>query len=201
MEKDLLKPIEVILNAVPEEHALLARQEFLDADYDKISQERKGFYSRGFDDHPPCMPSTDEVYYSEFYRSNFLENNTIIRECFYSYIKPLIEEKTNKKIVGVDLRCYKMTEGCHFRVHKDTYKADVGFIWYLSKEWKWDWGGLLLTVKPDQTAEVTIPKFNQLVIMDHKYNQVPHSVTQVTSFAKEPRIILVGFLQSDSVYN
>jgi Rps23 Pro-64 3,4-dihydroxylase Tpa1-like proline 4-hydroxylase len=60
---------------------------------------------------------------------------------------------------------------------------------------------LLLTINEDQTASVTIPKFNQLVIMDHKYNQVPHSVTPVASFAGEPRIILVGFLQSGSNSN
>jgi hypothetical protein len=188
----------VILNAVPEEYALSARREFLNADYDKIIQERKGFYTRGFADNVPFIPSADEVYYSEFHRSNFLENNSVIRECFYSYLQPIIEEQTNKKIISVDLRCYKMIEGGHFRVHKDAYQADVGFIWYLSKDWKWDWGGLLLTINEDHTASVTIPKFNQLVIMDHKHNQTPHSVTPVMSFAKEPRIMLVGFLQSNS---
>jgi Rps23 Pro-64 3,4-dihydroxylase Tpa1-like proline 4-hydroxylase len=196
MESTLPKPIEIIPDAVPLDQALLIRQEFLDADYDKISQERKGFYTRGFENLTPCMPSTSEIYYSEFHRSNFLENSTAITECFHTYIKPIIESRTCKTIEHVDLRCYKMTAGNHFRIHKDTYKADIGFIWYLSKEWKWDWGGLLLTINEDQTASVTIPKFNQLVIMDHKYNQVPHSVTPVADFAGEPRIILVGFLQS-----
>jgi len=43
---------------------------------------------------------------------------------------------------------------------------------------------------------VTMPVFNQLVIMDHLGGQVPHCVTPVTQFAQEPRIMLVGFLQS-----
>jgi len=190
-------PVEVIFDAVPEEYALLARREFLNADYDKISQQRRGYYSRDFHEQSQFIPGHDEIYYSEFYRSNFLEGNPVIKECYTSYIKPLVEAHSGKQVKDADLRCYKMTEGGHFRVHKDTYKSDLGFVWYLSQEWKWDWGGLLLTINNNQTAEVTIPRFNQLVIMDHKYSQVPHTVTPVSAYAKEPRIMLVGFLETE----
>lgn len=196
MTKD--KPVEVIFDAIPNEYALLARQEFINAEYDKISQERKNYYSRDFYEKSQFIPDHNEIYYSEFHRSKFLEENLIIKECYTSYIKPLVELRSGKKVINDDIRCYKMERGGHFRVHKDTYKSDIGFVWYLSKEWKWDWGGLLLTITSDQNAEVTIPRFNQLVIMDHKYSQIPHSVTPVTSYANEPRIMLVGFLQTES---
>jgi Rps23 Pro-64 3,4-dihydroxylase Tpa1-like proline 4-hydroxylase len=181
---------------LPETQALLARQEFLNADYDRIQQERRGYYSRDFAEERPGIPGADEKYYSEFYRSNYLEGNAVIRDSFHSYIKPIIETHTNKQIIDAELKCYVMKEGGHFRIHKDAYRSDIGFIWYLSQNWKWDWGGLLLAVNDDDTATVTMPVFNQLVIMDHIGGQVPHCVTPITHFALEPRIMLVGFLQS-----
>lgn len=193
------KPLKVIQSALPDSHALRARAEFERADYDRITQERRGYYGREFTDQLPFAPGNDEVYYSEFHRSNYLESNAVIRECYYSYIKPLIENIINKQILDADLRCYKMIEGGHFRVHKDAYISDTGFIWYLTKDWKWDWGGILMSIDKEGTAEATIPQFNQLVIMDHKNGQVPHFVTPVTAFAQEPRYMLVGFLRSEGI--
>jgi len=193
------KPLKIIQSALPESYALQARTEFEQADYDRITQERKGYYGREFTDQMPFVPGTDEIYRSEFHRSNYLESNAVIRECYYSYIKPLVEEATGKLVHDADLRCYKMIEGGHFRVHKDAYISDTGFIWYLTKNWKWDWGGILMSIDNQGVAEATIPQFNQLVIMDHKNGQVPHFVTPVTAFAQEPRYMLVGFLRSEGI--
>jgi Rps23 Pro-64 3,4-dihydroxylase Tpa1-like proline 4-hydroxylase len=191
------QPLKVIQDAIPCELAYQVKTEFETADYDKIVQERKGQFAREFPEPVTNIPGTDEVYYSEFYRSRYLENSPIILETFNSHLKPIIETATGKVVVDADLRCYKMTEGGHFRIHRDSNRSDIGFILYLSENWKWDWGGLLLVVQDDSTATVTIPKFNQLVIMDHKYSQIPHCVTPVTQFAKEPRFIIVGFLRSE----
>ena len=95
---------------------------------------------------------------------------------------------------NTELRCYKMTEGDHFRIHRDDYRARLGFIWYLSACWKWDWGGLLLTIFPDGSASVEIPERNKLVILDHTKTQLAHCVTPVTSAALAPRQMLVDFL-------
>lgn len=186
-----------LMNVVPEELALSARQAFIDADYDTIIQERKGYYAREFNSVNPRFPGNDEVYTSIFCRAGYLEGSAIINQCYTDYIKPAIEQHIQREVESVDLRCYKMTAGGHFRIHQDSYIADTGFVWYLSKDWKWDWGGLLLTVDPNTlSADVEIPEFNKLVIMDHKSGQNPHSVTPVTSYAKEPRIMLVGFLKT-----
>jgi len=187
--------IKTIQNAVPDDVANNIRNEFLTTEYDKIIQERKYQFAKAFPNAQDTIPSIDEVYHSEFYRSNFLDRSETIKNCFEEYIKPAIEQAMGKPVTGSDIRCYKMTEGGHFRLHKDAYTADIGFIWYLSKNWKWDWGGLLVMVNEDETATVAIPKFNQLVVMDHKYSQIPHTVTQVSRFALEPRLMMVGFLQ------
>jgi Rps23 Pro-64 3,4-dihydroxylase Tpa1-like proline 4-hydroxylase len=184
----------VLKNAVPEEIATEVRQAFLNADYDKITQERTNHYRRELL-NPPKFPDANEIYTAEFYRSNYLEKSDLIKNCFQNYIKPLIEQHSKKTITTADLRVYKMLEGGHYRIHKDNWMATTGFVWYLNKDWKWDWGGLLidLDMNNENYANITIPEFNQLVIMNHQ-SEVPHLVTQVTSYAQEPRLTLVGFL-------
>jgi len=185
----------VLQNAISEDIAYSVRQAFLDADYDLIRQERRTKFARESLNLTPKYPNTDEVFTAEFYRSNYLEKSTLVQIAYKDYILPVIEKHTGYTPNTSDLRAYKMMTGGHFRVHRDEMFAKVGFVWYLSREWKWDWGGLLvdLDVDDDSTAQVTIPVFNQLVIMDHQ-NDIPHFVTPVTEFAREPRLMLVGFL-------
>ena len=184
-----------IFGAVPNKIACEVREKFLSADYDTVTQERKTYYQRDFNVSTTTLPENDEVYLSSFKRAGFLENSKLIKDCVNSYIIPAVERELSKKIVHTELRCYLMSEGGHFRIHKDDYISDCGFVWYLNHNWKWDWGGLLLTINEDQTASVSIPEFNKLLIMNHSSKQLPHCVTPVNSFAKEPRIMLVGFLK------
>ena len=46
-----------------------------------------------------------------------------------------------------------------------------------------------------QGEEMTasLPKFNQLIVLNHGKARPPHCVTPVTPFAREPRYMLVGF--------
>jgi Rps23 Pro-64 3,4-dihydroxylase Tpa1-like proline 4-hydroxylase len=186
-----------IFGAVPNEVAYEVRKSFLSADYDTVMQQRTTYYQRDFKEALTTMPDHDEVYLSNFKRAGFLENSKLINDCVNSYIIPTVEKEISKKVVHTELRCYLMSESGHFRIHKDDYISDCGFVWYLNCKWKWDWGGLLLTVNEDQTASVSIPQFNKLVIMNHGSKQLPHCVTPVNSFAKEPRIMLVGFLKTE----
>jgi hypothetical protein len=185
----------VLQNAVSEDMAQAVRQAFLDADYDTIRQERKSLFEREHLTFSPKYPNHDEVYTAEFCRSGYLEKSELVQIAYNEYLRPVVEAHTGFIPNRADLRAYKMVVGGHFRVHKDDWLAKVGFVWYLSKEWKWDWGGLLvdLDIDDDSRAQVTIPTFNQLVIMDHK-NDLPHFVTPVTEWAREPRLMLVGFL-------
>lgn len=185
-----------IIDPVPLDLAESVRQNFLQADFDHIFQERTHQFKKEFDEAKPNFPNNDEVYTSSFYRSKYLENLELIISCFHNHLKLKIESIINCNIKSVDLRCYKMQVGDHFRLHKDDYMSQFGFIWYLNKDWKWDWGGLLLTIDENNSASVTIPEFNKLIIMNHKYSALPHSVTSISNYAKEPRLTLVGFLQT-----
>ena len=123
----------------------------------------------------------DETYSSGFWVTAVLDVD--IQEIFYKHIAPeigVIPKNT------VHLHGYKLTAGDHYRLHVDD-RGETGFIWYLSKNWKPDWGGLLVETNE---MKVTVPQFNKLVV--RKAN-TPHLVTSVEKWAKEPRYMLVGF--------
>lgn len=187
--------VEEIKNAVPVDIAYTVRNMFLDADYDLIKQSRRHKFRLEHDSKYQALPDETEVFSAEFHRSRFLETSEPIKNVYDLYIRPLVEKQSGRKFEQADLRCYKMIAGGHFRIHKDDYQSQFGFIWYLTENWKWDWGGLLITLQPGLDVTVHIPEFNKLVIMNHAEEQLPHFVSEVSIYAKEPRLMLVGFLQ------
>lgn len=193
--QNMRKPLMLeIKNVLPIDIIQTMRQAFLDADYDLIVQERKGHFKRNFSLPQKHIPDHNEIYTSKFFKSRYLETSDYIRSLYLEYLQPIIEHRLGLKVREFDLRCYKMTSGGHFRIHKDDYTADIGFILYLNLDWKWDWGGLLLTIQDNQ-ASVNIPEFNKLILLTHRQGQHPHCVTHVTDYALEPRLMLVGFLK------
>ena len=86
-----------------------------------------------------------------------------------------------------------MLPGDHLRLHTDDYAGHTGYVWHLSKGWKWDWGGLMIAVEGEK-GTATLPVFNTLVLIDHGA-AIPHCVTQVAPWAKEPRYVLTGILR------
>lgn len=187
--------IKEIKNALPSTVADLLHIRFTESDYDQIIQRRKVKFGLERDPTIPGYPDVKEVFSSNFYRSRYLENSSDIQDVFQRHIKPLLEENIGISISKHDLRCYKMEPGGYFRLHKDDYISKYGFQIYLSKNWKWDWGGLLLVLHPDGVAQVEMPEFNKMIIMHHGDHNLPHAVTEVTNYALEPRLMLVGFVE------
>jgi len=172
------------------------REAYRSSSWDTVQQERKGYYEREFKDDRPEIPGADEIYTAHFCRSNYLEGSQTVLTAVRNYILPTIIKHIPEasEYIKTELRAYKLIEGGHFRIHRDDYRAGIGFIWHLSSSWKWDWGGLLLTINPDGCASVEIPEPNKLVILNHTNTQQAHCVTPVTRAALEPRQMLVGFL-------
>ena len=184
----------IVSNAVSADQAEKARTAFLEADYDLIKQLRRGHFQRMFPSGESHLPDHEEIYSSEFYRSGYLEKTPLISKIFQDSILPILKKFSSRELSKFDLRVYKMSEGGHFRLHLDDYTAEVGFIWYLSKEWKWDWGGLLLTIDQQKNARVFLPEWNQLIILEHAAKKIPHCITRVEPHAKEAMMMLVGFI-------
>ena len=77
MTQNSAHSLKVIQNAIPKDIAYQVRAEFETADYDKIIQERTRQFAREFPEPLPNMPGADEIYYSECYRSKYLETISV----------------------------------------------------------------------------------------------------------------------------
>jgi Rps23 Pro-64 3,4-dihydroxylase Tpa1-like proline 4-hydroxylase len=183
----------IIEDALAGSVAEAARALFETAEYNRIDQQREHHYEHVFRTESAYLPKPGEVYIARFWRSSALESHPGITGLYADHIRPLLEALSGVTSDKKDLRAYRMTEGDQFRVHIDDYAGPVGFIYYLSKNWKWDWGGILMTAEGDEMI-ASLPKFNQLILLNHGRSRPPHLVTPVASFAREPRDMLVGFV-------
>lgn len=153
------------------------RKAFISAEYENIEQVDPLYY-------PKTKFLEGEEYSCSFSRSKTLEKTAIFHECATKVALSTGLEGNVAKTFA-----YKMVAGDYFRLHDDKANG-IGFIYYLCKDWKPDWGGLLM-VKTADSFYPHIPRFNQLAVLEG-FEQ--HFVTMVTHYAKEPRYALVGFV-------
>ena len=171
----------IIKDVLIEDQAEHLRQKFINAEWSRYDRTKEGLYI-GKDS---WYPGEDEVYSSNYCRARAVEKSPEFHEIAQKLAQFLRD--------GFEIRqaacfAYRMIAGDHFRVHDDSDNG-IGFVYYLSKDWKWDWGGLLMVRHKDGIVSLK-PEFNQMVIIDYG---VPHFVTPVTTYAKEARYALVGF--------
>ena len=140
-------------------------------DWEYRYQRQEDKYRTTFYSEDPLHPGEDEVYSASFHRSNSLRNNEHILRYHEDIVAAIPEE-----IESSDVRCYNMGLGDHFRMHTDDYGADWNCIYYCTREWKWDWGGML-----QMEDEVLFPHFNMLVILNN-HKHLPHIVTPIASY-------------------
>lgn len=185
--------VHVIPKAIPEKLALELRNLFCVSVFQRQEQLEPDQYMKRFNTGNPYLPGQDENYRASFETSEQIRSHPTVRELYELLIKPLIDIRLGIKCETVTLLAYRMTGGDHFRFHKDDYAGKAGFVYYLNRKWVWDWGGLLLSLQGEKVV-ATIPEFNKLVIFDHSNPETspPHCVTPVTSWALEPRYMLVG---------
>jgi Rps23 Pro-64 3,4-dihydroxylase Tpa1-like proline 4-hydroxylase len=173
----------VIQDALPLDVAERLRSAFLTAEYTPQMQRKPDYYGHGQDD----MPVSGEDYLCSYGRAHALEKEALFRDAGLALGRVLSSVGfIDKKMT---LYAYRMRAGDHFRVHDDRSNG-IGFIYYLCKEWKWDWGGLLMVAENGMTP--VLPRFNQLAVINN--HATPHFVSQVAPHAREPRYALVGFM-------
>jgi len=141
----------------------------------------------------PYLPREDEEYSAKFWRSNNLESE--IESIFDDHFKPALKTISQTELTDYDIRCYKLDKGDYYRSHMDDYAGVVGCIYYVNKEWIWDWGGILNIIPSSEVTEATsiFPKFNRAVFLSHGGFKFPHFVNVVADYAKKPRFSVVSF--------
>lgn len=184
---------EIINDALPLDAAETLRGLFLNARFDRVHQEYGGKYETEFKTDSGDLPKSGEIYSASFCKSKNLPMDPVLGAVYQRWIAPVVGVKFGSKASEATLYAYCMQAGDYFRVHVDGNSGPLGFILYLSKGWKWDWGGILMTMV-DGVMQPTLPRFNSLVLTDHS-KKPPHFVTPVAAYAREPRYMLVGFLK------
>ncbi len=185
-----MTPLALLRDALPIELAEQARAIFLATAFPHAPYHDATHFQREWPDGGFGIPTHDELYQTDFHAAPTLDG---VREIVMAGIVPMVAQHTGLIITGGSNRYYKLGAGGHLRLHKDDYAGKVGFIWYLSKGWAWDWGGLLITLD-GESATATLPVFNTLVIIDHGA-AVPHLVSAVMPWAQEPRMMVTGILK------
>ena len=189
-----------IRNALSAADAEEMRNIFDSAGWTHMPHNESHYYSRTYKDPGVGIPDASEVYTTDFYRSSEVAHNKQILPILSRLIDVVDANLTGAKVIrnGVDILPYRLRVGGHLRLHNDEYAADLGFIWYLSREWKWDWGGLLVEAHEDGTGSVELPEFNKLVIIDHS-KAVSHCVTSVEKWARDDRVFMVGMMKLENI--
>lgn len=186
----------VIDDAAPILLADKLRDAWSSADYEYIVQKRKKHYQHLFNIGGDDQPDFDEEYIARFHQTTSVLKNPLVDDLLKIHIMQhigslnLIRPNEHFKLLA-----YKMDANDVFRTHVDDYVGNVGFIYYLCKRWKWDWGGILGLSVNDSIIS-TLPKFNRLVIINHG-QRLPHFVSMVTDYALESRFMLVGITQNE----
>lgn len=163
------------------------------ADYDRIEQTRRSHYAHVFANGGRQHPAAGEVYLSRFSRAASVERNPLLTGLIDDWIRPALTQISGVVCDGAfELRAYRMDAGDLIRAHSDDYAARIGFVYYLCRNWKLDWGGLLHVVGADE-IRTSVPGFNRLVAINHGMRLV-HFVSAIADYAKSPRYTIVGLL-------
>jgi len=163
--------------------------------WELFNQIRETHYNHVFKSPNPFLPQEGEAYSAKFNRSNNLENSTVVKNVFDNYLVPLLKAISPFEINEYDVRCYKLNIGDYYRTHIDDYAGAVNMIYYVNKEWRWDWGGVLNVYSHEdlEFCESILPRFNRVVLLNNKIFRAPHSVSTVETYALNPRYTIVSF--------
>jgi Rps23 Pro-64 3,4-dihydroxylase Tpa1-like proline 4-hydroxylase len=102
------------------------------------------------------------------------------------------------EIIFADAQATRYRAGDFLTRHDDNVAGkhrSLAYVMNLSRDWRAEWGGLLLFNDLDGVVvETMVPRFNALCLFAVPQ---PHSVSYVAPYAAAPRLSITGWLRSD----
>tara|TARA_R110002110_G_scaffold126866_4_gene305551 strand:- start:16168 stop:16836 length:669 start_codon:yes stop_codon:yes gene_type:complete len=164
-------------------------------DYTRIEQVRDRHYKTFLKTEFANFPTIKENYQASFEKNEgIVDQHLSIFRSFHLLVRPFLKDLTENEVkFYTKPLCYKMLTGDHLRLHKDLYAGGVGYTFYASKNWCWDWGGTFNFYLPekDEMRQV-LPKFNRIIFRNEKI-KLFHFVPPVTPYAQLERLSINGW--------
>ena len=162
-------------------------------EFTKIRQEKFGHYGHVFSVDQKTYPSKDESYAAEFNVCIDPRKNTIFDDFFMNFIKNI---KTDFPSMNYYIypQVNKITTHTFWRSHVDTYAGDVGFTFFFTRNWKWDYGGILSFIKDDKAFQI-FPN-NGTLLLRNEVQKPPHYVSLVPPYVNKHYYLAVGWLST-----
>ena len=154
-------------------------------------QERIGHYSHVFSDDDPLTPDENENYAARFSLAENKEQPHIFNKFFKEVFLIELKKRFPELKYYLKPNINKISKGDYFRTHNDSYAGDIGYTFFFSNNWKWDYGGILTFTKGDM-AESIFPLNGKCLIRNEKL-RLSHFVSQVCEYSKEEYYLIVGW--------
>ena len=165
--------------------------------YELVSQERHGHYSHVFKSEDPNLPDDDDTYAAQFNLAKEREGSALFNEQFEKKVVPFLKTEFPELRYFLKPNITKIDKNCYFRAHNDAYAGQVGYTFFFTKSWKWDYGGILTFVNKNGAFPV-FPNNNSFLVRNEKAKP-QHFVGQVSPWSKEKYYyLLVGWASSEN---
>jgi len=167
-----------------------------DLQFDLVSQERHGHYGHVFKSEDPNLPDATESYAAQFQLSENREGSKTFNEQFENEVVPYLKNTLPSLRFFLKPNIMRVDRNCYFRAHNDSYAGQVGYTFFFSSGWKWDYGGLLTFVNEEGACPI-FPE-NNLFLIRNEQAKPQHFVSPVCSWAREKYYyLLVGWAASE----
>jgi len=170
----------------------------------RVNQDRKHYKIGGpFEMESKFFPDHDETYFQTSWRAKNIEDSKEWKNIFERYFVKYIESYFSNKVLCETTYIIKSMENDFSRIHTDDLRGevdrvDIGLLYYVCDEWKWDWGGILMISENTKSdiMEAIIPKNNRLVLINNQ-RRCPHCITPIAKYAKNNRYAVASFIGCD----
>lgn len=167
------------------------------ASYSPVVQERFNHYKHVFKVDDPFYPEAGEKFVAKFDLCENREASPTFNQYFETVFLPRLRNSFPKLKYYLQPNINRIRQGSCFRSHVDAYAGEIGYTFFFSKKWKWDFGGILNFTKGSEIQPVF--PHNGLVCLRDESRKPPHFVSLVPEYVDRHYFLIVGWASSQDL--